>query len=70
MKIKIAKKDNTYNDFTLTVTGITPGQILALQRALDVYGVQSTVANDIGTTLFNAANDSKDLQDFLANKQG
>lgn len=54
MRTKIAKKQDMYNSFTVTLSDMTEGKILALHRALDLYGEQSPVANDVKISVEHA----------------
>lgn len=66
MKTTIAKKEGVSNLFTVTIADMSAGQILAMQRALDKYGIESTVANGVGVSLFQGMTESEDLQKYLA----
>jgi len=54
MRTKIVKKEGTYNFFTVTLSDMTEGKILALHRALDRYSEQSPVANDVKISVEHA----------------
>ena len=61
MKTKVVHKEGVSNMFTVTMTGMTAGQIAAMQRALDTYGLESTVAKEVGISLFRGATEGVDL---------